>query len=230
MATQQLSQTNQVSPEYIEIMNRIEKELDEVYEMEDGEQFCFQLSNEIVRIGLNIIEERHFERESVYYTVDDCMEKMFTILDVSSLNNIEKKHLGVNHHMIQYTFIQKDEGDGEMALHHLEEGSPLEPSIEPQRIPNDSCARGSVPMRRKPQPPPMSRANSGRLSKTSIRSFGQGPRASVAVNNTKDAINTSTSTAKSTTIRSSMASSILSTVTNKQNANRPMNGATSVVR
>lgn len=84
MTTQQQSpQTNQVSPEYIEMMNRIEKELDDVFEMEDGEQFCFQLSNEIVRIGLNIIEERHFERESVYYTVDDCMEKMFAILDVS---------------------------------------------------------------------------------------------------------------------------------------------------
>nr|CAG4711571.1 unnamed protein product [Naegleria fowleri] len=228
MTTQQQSpQTNQVSPEYIEMMNRIEKELDDVFEMEDGEQFCFQLSNEIVRIGLNIIEERHFERESVYYTVDDCMEKMFAILD--------------------YTFIPKDEGDGEMALNHLQEGSsPLEPSAEPLRIPNDSCARGSVPMRRKPQPPPpppLSRANSGRLSKTSIRSFGQSTSRLAVLNNNnnnnnngmnapKDAINTSTSTVKSTTIRSSIASSILTTAANKHTTNRPTNsiGATGVVR
>lgn len=67
---------------YQEMMNRIEKELDDVYEAEDGEQFCFQLSNEIVRIGLNLIEERHFERTSVHYTVDDCIQKMFSILDV----------------------------------------------------------------------------------------------------------------------------------------------------
>lgn len=134
-----------------------------------------------------------------------------------------------------------------MALNHLQEGSsPLEPSAEPLRIPNDSCARGSVPMRRKPQPPPpppLSRANSGRLSKTSIRSFGQSTSRLAVLNNNnnnnnngmnapKDAINTSTSTVKSTTIRSSIASSILTTAANKHTTNRPTNsiGATGVVR
>ena len=71
-----------VNSEYSAMMKKIEKELEEVYETEDGEEFCFQLSNEIIRIASIMIEERHFERESIQYTVDDCVFKMFNVLDV----------------------------------------------------------------------------------------------------------------------------------------------------
>lgn len=73
-----------VNSDFSAMMKKIEKELEEVYETEDGEEYCFQLSNEIIRIASIMIEERHFERESVQYTVDDCVFKMFNVLDVGN--------------------------------------------------------------------------------------------------------------------------------------------------
>lgn len=112
--------------------------------------------------------------------------------------------------------MQKDEGDSEIGLSPLED-NPLDQGIEPPRIPNDSCARGSVPMRRKPVPP-MSRTNSGRVSKTSIRSKeGQGRLSNIN--------NISTGTAKSSTlqepsIRSSITSNITSSTVRRSNGNK----------
>ena len=82
--------------------------------------------------------------------------------------------------------------------------SPLEPSLEPDRIPNDSCARGSVPMRRKQPPPPPSRPSSGgRTSKSSIRSNGS--RLSTTLR-PLPAVNASTGSTINQTIRSSSQS------------------------
>lgn len=90
------------------------------------------------------------------------------------------------------------------------DNSPLEPSLEPDRIPNDSCSRGSVPMRRKQPPPPQSRPSSGgRTSKASIRSNGS--RLSTSLK-PLPAVNASTS---GSTINQTIRSSSQSIASNK---------------
>ena len=69
--------------EYDEMMARIEKELEDIYDIEDGENYCFQLSNDIVRLASHLIEDRHYERKSVQHIVDKSIKKMFSVMDVS---------------------------------------------------------------------------------------------------------------------------------------------------
>ncbi|KAL9650383.1 hypothetical protein ABK040_016450 [Willaertia magna] len=122
----------------------IEKELDNLYEIEDGEQFCYRLGNDIVRLSLELIEDKYFDEKSISYSVEKSIDSMFCILD--------------------YIFIQKDDGRNDQHL---------SPGHEPERVPIDSFARGSVPIRKaeknKPQLNP--NLNKTNISTSTVRSY-----------------------------------------------------------
>jgi hypothetical protein len=60
----------------------LKEELENLWEIEACEIFCYQLSYDIVDHSLAVVQDRYYDEKCIPFTVNSVAEQMFTILDV----------------------------------------------------------------------------------------------------------------------------------------------------